>query len=224
MNNLWSKLMTGIRAFREAMLTSTALDDATANDYGSYAARRTRYAIEWAFFENTAYRNIHDWATKFKADYSLYKYTRNVYNPAYRLADFWRTHIMGGSLDPLAGDGLSAPSALPILTDNAALRPALAQLWRDSNWQINKNLLALHGALFGDAFIQPVEDVQRQKVYLKVIHPGLVRSVALDPFGNVKAYVIEDQRPDPTDPQGERTPRIPSWWAGMELMWSFKPC
>lgn len=196
--------MTGIRAFREAILTSNALDE-SALDYGSYAARRTRYEIEWAFFENTAYRNIHGWAVKFKADYGLYKYTRNVYNPAYRLADFWRTHIMGGTLDPLAGDGLSTPSALPILTPNLALRPALAQLWRDSNWQTNKNLLALHGSLFGDAFIQPVDDVLRQKVYLKIIHPGLVKSVTLDPFGNVKAYVIEEQRPDPTDASGQRT-------------------
>nr|ASV43913.1 hypothetical protein [Hot spring virus BHS1] len=174
-------------------MTSDSLD---ANaDFGDFAARQARYAIYWAFFENTAYRNIHGWATKFKADYGLYKYTRNIYNPAYRLCDFWRTHIWGGPLDPEAG----VRGALPIITDNESLRVALAKLWRDSNWAINKNLCALHGSLFGDTFIQPVDDVERRKVYLKLIHPGIVKDVTLDPFGNVKAYVIEEKRPDPND-------------------------
>lgn len=205
--SLWSNLMTGLqnglRAFQEAVLTSDALDD--THNFGDWAARTSRYDIYWAFFENTAYRNIHNWATKFKADYGLYKFTRNIYNPAYRLGDFWRTHIWGGRLDPLAGDGQTAKSALPIITENEALRVALAQLWLDSNWDINKNLVAMQGALFGDTFIQPVDDVVRKKVYLNILHPGLIKDVELDPFGNIKAYCIEERRLDPEDTAGKRT-------------------
>lgn len=195
--------MNGIQAFREAVLTSDVLDD--THNFSDWGSRTTRYDIFWAFFENTAYRNIHGWATKFKSDYGLYKFTRNIYNPAYRLGDFWRTHVWGGALDPECGDGSTAVSALPIMTDNDQLRMAIAQLWTDSNWQINKNLVAMYGSLFGDVFIQPVDDVVRQKAYLKVVHPGIIRDVTLDPFGNVKAYVIQETRLDPTDAQGKRT-------------------
>lgn len=194
--------MNGVRAFREQMFTSDS--QGNSPDFGSWDARLARYEILWSFMENTAYRNIHNWATKYKADYGLYKYTRNIYNPANRLIDFWQTHIMGGALDTEAGDGKESPSALPIITDNDSLRTAIAKLWLQSNWQINKDMVAFYGALFGDVFIQASDDVQRQKVCLEVIHPGLVKSVTLDGTGNVKAYTIEEQRPDPDDASGQR--------------------
>jgi hypothetical protein len=192
--------MSGASAFREAFMAS----DSKADDhFGDYNARQLRYEIYWAFFENSAYRHIHRWAVKYKTDYGLYKYIRNIYNPAYRLGDFWQSHLMGGQLDPEAGDGSQSPSALPITTDNAALRPAIARLWRDSNWQANKDLLTLHGAVLGDCLIQPVDDVARQKVYLRVVHPGTISAIEVDPFGNVKGYQITENRPDPRNPRGQ---------------------
>lgn len=182
--------MAGMAAFREAYLHAGAQDDGA---FGDLAARQVRYEILWAFFENTAYRKIHTWAQKFKADFGLYKHTRNIYNPAARLGNFWQTYLMGGALDPLAGPA----GALPIVTDNEALRPAIARLWRDSNWMIGKDVFTLRGAVLGDAALRVVDDVARGKVYLHALHPGALADVTLDPQGNVKAYTLEESRPDP---------------------------
>lgn len=182
--------MAGMAAFREAYLHADAQD---AGEFGSPAARQLRYEILWAFFENTAYRKIHTWAQKFKADFGLYKHTRNVYNPAARLGNFWQTYLMGGALDPLAGPA----GALPIITENDALRPAIANLWRDSNWMVNKDVFTLRGAVLGDAALRVVDDPERGKVYLQLVNPGALADVTLDAFGNVKGYTLEEARADP---------------------------
>lgn len=187
--------MNGVRAFREAYTSTDLVYDET--DYGDFDGRKMRYTLYWSYYENSAYRKIHKWAHQFKATYGLYKYTRSIYNPAYRLGEFWKAHLWGGSLDVNAGDGVSVPSALPIITDSQAIRPAIAKLWRDSNWQIKKDVTTLWGSVMGDAVIKIVDDTVRKKVYLKNVHPATLKSVTLDPFGNVKEYEIEERRPDP---------------------------
>lgn len=195
--NVWSRMMhatsTAARAFREAWTTS---DPASPQDWGDAEARRMRYALYWALVENTAYRDVHLWARGIRAQYGLYKYIRGVHNPAYRLASFWSTHLYGGQLDPEAGDGKQRPSAIPIVTDNPTLRPAIASLWQGSNWQTNKDILGLQGASLGDVAIAVVDDPARRCVSLKVLHPSLFSAVERDPFGNVKAYQIDEQRVD----------------------------
>ena len=188
-----SGLTAGATAFREAYMSADASDD---SDFSSYAARKMRYLIFWSFFENTAYRNIHTWSTKFKADYGLYKYTRAIYNPAHRLGDFWQTHLFGGMLDVkdgVAGDG----GALPIITQDESLRKAIARLWQDSNWQINKDIVALWGATLGDAVIKVIDDTEHKQVYLSVVHPATLSEVERDLRGNVKSYTISETRDDP---------------------------
>jgi len=186
--------MAGLNGFREGFMTAGAVDDAT---FGAFDARKTRYDILWSFFENTSYRNIHSWAVRMKTEYGLYRYTRNIYNPSYRLGEFYRTHLLGGALDPAAGDGQQVPSALPITTDNEALRPALATLWRDSNWAVNKDIFGLWGTIMGDVGLRVIDDVAREKVYLKTVNASTLKDVTLDDFGNVKGYQIEETRPDP---------------------------
>lgn len=185
--------MAAYKAFREPDLVSEPAGGGAFEDFDS---RRLRYAVFWAFFENTAYRNIHSWAVTYRVQHGLYRYTRNIYNPSYRLATFWQTHLMGGQLDPLAGDGRGVPSALPILTDNEAMRPAIGQLWLDSNWGISKEILTLQGTVFGDTALEVVDDPDRKKVYLRVVNPSTLSDVELDPFGNVKGYTIEESRTD----------------------------
>lgn len=189
--------MVGVRAFREAFM-SAELTNAQA--FADEGARRSRYQAFWAFYENSAYKEIHSWAQSYRSENGLYRYIRNVYNPAYRLGEFWKAHLWGGLLDPEAGDGEEDPSALPILTDNPALRRALAQLWRDSNWQVQKDIVALHGPVLGDAGIRIVDDPVRRKVYLRHLHPATITELTLDPFGNVKGYELEESWPDPQRP------------------------
>ena len=118
--------MAAYRAFREPQLVTEPVD---AEDFADFEARRLRYAIYWSFFENTAYRDIRAWSHSYKIRHGLYRYIRNIYNPAHRLGTFWQTHLMGGLLDPQAGDGEGVPSALPIETENEALRAAIAEVW-----------------------------------------------------------------------------------------------
>lgn len=186
--------MAGLKAFREAYMSADLTDDRA---FSSADARRLRYALYWAWYENTAYRDLHSWAPKLRADYGLYKHIRGIHNPAYRLIEFYVSHLCGGALDPEAGDGEGTPSALPILTDMEVLRPAIAQLWQDSNWQHSKAIWTRYGSTFGDVALKVVDDPIREKVYLKVLHPGIIRDVELDAWGNVKAYVTEERVPDP---------------------------
>lgn len=194
--------MSGIKAFQQAFVNSD-VTDARAK-FETFDARKTRYALLWAYYANSAYdTTAHPWAVSYLQSYGLYKYVRDIYNPAHRLAEFWVTALMGGLLDPNAGDGTRVRSALPILTplltqaQGDALRAAIAQLWRDSNWQTNKSIFTRYGVTLGDTALRVVDDAARARVYLETVHPALIKNVLLDPFGNVKAYEIEEMRADP---------------------------
>lgn len=180
----------GITAFREAFLTSPVQD---TDDWGRQDARILRYAVLWAMYEQTAYRDVHKWATAMRKDYGLYKYIRPIYNPAYRLGQFWVAHVFGGLLDPLANE----TGAIPIVTENESLRAAIANLWQWSRWNVRKDILTSRGTILGDIAIQVIDDVRRGRVYLDLLHPGLLASVEKDPFGNVKGYEIAEERANP---------------------------
>jgi hypothetical protein len=189
--------MRGLQAFREEFVTDEGTVD---TEFGSFEARRVRYAIFWSMFEATAYRNVHDWAQTYKTRYALYRWARSLYNPAYRLGEFWKAHTWGGALDPAAGDGLEVPSALPIITEYERLREPIATLWKASNWNSQKDITTLHGAVLGDTFLRIVDDTDRGKVYLDLIDPATVADITVDGFGSLKGYVIEESRPNPNKP------------------------
>ncbi|WP_422929028.1 hypothetical protein [Singulisphaera sp. PoT] len=172
------------------------------DSYGRFQARLQRYALYWAMYENSQYDNVHKWAETYLTEYGLYRFTRGIYNPTKRLGDFWGSHLMGGTLDPKAGDGKECPSALPILTSNDALRPAIATLWRDSNLQESKELYCRLGAILGDVVLQIVDDPEAGRVAIRVVHPGTLTWVEDDGWGNVIAYRIEEARLSPdVDPR-----------------------
>lgn len=198
-----SRFYVGAGSFHESYFVSEIQHNLTGNKgqqhlaWGDYIARFARYSAFWAHYENNVYREIHRWADFYKDAFSLYSFTRSIFSPAYRCIEFWASHILGGALDPDAGDGLTAPSALPIVTDNPAIRPVIAQVWRDSNWQAKKEILTRFGAAMGDAAIMVVDDEGKQKIQFRVVDPRTLRDVVLDCFGNVKAYIIEENRLDP---------------------------
>lgn len=196
-----AKLSAGVKAFREPDLLSKPLEfDSDFNDFDS---RRLRYAIYWAFYENNVYRDVNLWAKQYRTQYALYKYTRGIYNPAYRLGEFWKSHLWGG---PLYGDE-DEQTALPIETENNRLIEAIEHLWRDSNWQINKDIVTLQGSIFGDIGIKVIDDTERGKVYLEIINPATIANVHCDAFGHVKSYVIEEIRANPLRPSQQATYR-----------------
>lgn len=191
-------ISAGVTAFREAYVS--AGDDAiTQFDFTSYEGRRLRYALYQALYDASVYRSgVHGWSASMRAAYGLYKYVRSIEAPASTIVTFWQSHLFGGVLDPEAGDGSSAPSAIPILTDNEALRPALSLVWAWSNWAVKKDTFALEGAKLGDVGIRIVDDRARNKVYQQIVHPASLVDMTLDPFGNVKGYIYEEPREHPT--------------------------
>jgi len=195
MTTFLDRLKLGITAFREGYLTSAVTD---TEDWSALDARRLRYQVLWAQYEQTSYRDAHTWATAYRKQYALYKYVRPIYNPAYRLGEFWKAHLFGGLLDPDAAQ----EGAIPIETDNEALRPAIAALWKWSRWQVKKDLLSIKGTILGDTVIQVKDDVRRGRVYLDLMYPGLLDWADKDPFGNVKAYRVLEVRADPRGKAG----------------------
>ena len=126
-SNFMTKLSASYKAFREPALLSDPF--LIEDDYSDVQNRRLRYAIYWSFYENTAYRDSHRWAKRYKVEHDLYRYIRNIYNPAYRIGEFWKAHLWGGIID---FENIEK-SALPIKTDNEALIDAIAQVYRWSN-------------------------------------------------------------------------------------------
>lgn len=194
MPSIRSRFVAAIAAFRQPALIAQLFEP---DDFEDYDNRRVRYSLLWAFFENTAYERVHTWAASYMKTFGLYRYTRGIYNPAYRLGTFWQQHLMGGKLDPEAGDGESVPSALPILTDHDHLRPMLAQLWLESNWQLNKDLLTLWGSVLGDVVIQVVDDTERGRVRIQPMSPFGFEELDTDDMGNIKGYVYREMKEHP---------------------------
>ena len=70
--------MGAITGFREGYLSAGLPDP---GDYAVSDARRLRYAIYWAWYQNNQYRALNDWAVAMKRDQGLYKHIRGIYNP-----------------------------------------------------------------------------------------------------------------------------------------------
>jgi len=185
--SLWSRLVIAVKAFRENYVTSDFLD---VDDFEDYGARLVRYQILWAWYENTAFRDIHKWAQLYRKSYGLYKYIRNIYNPSFRLSEFWKMLIWGGLLDPEARD----VGAIPIVAKDDKLRESISALWLASGWATNKDLVSLWGATLGDVAIRVVDDTVHSEVRLEPIHPSSIKDLTIDARGYCKGYVLEEVR------------------------------
>jgi hypothetical protein len=188
------KLTAAKKAFDKPDIITDPLDiDADWNDYDS---RRLRYDIFWAFYENTVYDEVQssfrNWAKQYKTRYGLYKYIRNVYNPSYRLGEFWRSHIWAGS-SKLILDHLEYGES----ANEDQLREAISQIWQWSNWEIKKDIVPLYGSIMGDVGMLIVDDQEKQKVFFDIIHPGNISFIEKDSTGNIKGYEIQEERLDP---------------------------
>lgn len=173
--------MSGIRSFRKAWF------DTEDTAWISRDARLSRYAIYQGFYDNDAYDNVHAWAANLKVQYGLYESVRAISSPGFTIGDFYKNHIWGGVLSPEAKD----EGAIPIETTSKGLRDNIADIFKWSQWSKNRNVFVLKGTIYGDAGLRVIDDVARGRVYLEVVDASMVRDVELDPFGSVKAYVLE---------------------------------
>lgn len=218
MPSLMERFQGAYRGFREPAMFADPNGNrgvrGRGNVWGDYLAREVRYRLSWAFYEQNAFRDIDDWPQQFRATYGLYEGIRDLFGVAHQLGEFWPTHLQGGDLDPMAGDGKEAPSALPILmdTENQAVREALAELWKRNNHQIQKDVATRFGSVCGDVFWEISDDAGAETIRLTPIPPGRVKWVDLTTEGNIEAHELEYWRPDPRrNPATETkdTPRPP---------------
>jgi len=183
--------MRGLTAFREAYFAS---DLAHEVQYESAEARRMRYSVFWAMYSNDTYRSlVHNWSTGMKHQAALGKYIRSLYSPANRLGNFYSAHLLGGALSATA----ASDGAVPIATENEQLRAAIAHLWKQSNFAQLKDIITLRGAVEGDVVLRVRDDPNKEVVQLERIDVSTVTDLTKDSLGNVKGYILEEDRPDP---------------------------
>lgn len=148
------------------------------------------YGLLWYFYQNTIYYgDLMNDIFRVKADYlarqRIYPKTRGIYNPVTRLVNAYVANTFGGMLDMGAGDGELMPSAVPIWTPNEAIRPAIAALWKASNFEITKSRLTRYGHALGNVGVRIIDDTQSGKVRLEVVPPWEVTDLQLDAYDNV---------------------------------------
>lgn len=185
-----TRLTAKTKAFQKPDVTTNPPDlDADWNEWDS---RRLRYAIFWAFYENTVYdeMSFRNWPQNYKTRYGLGEYIRNIYNPSYRLGEFWKAHLWAGTLEDI-------PFLFPDAVDDKNLLAAIMQIWNWSNWQVKKDIVPLYGSVLGDVGILIVDDTRHEKVFFDVVNPNSIVNVELDPVGNVRGYEIQEERQDP---------------------------
>lgn len=195
----WSRihgaLTAGVRTFWSAY--NNVRDQQPIN----FSVRQDLYEKRWQWYNNTAFKDLEAWRGE-KSEIGLYRFHRSIYNPTYRLVEFYVTSIYPGVLTTDARripDG--TPVAIPLALDTPqSIRDSLGVIWEWSNWQDNKSVFLRYAAATGDVLVKIVDDLAHRKVYAQVIWPGLVKNLELDHAGNVKSYELEYNTVLPGDP------------------------
>lgn len=188
---LWERFVRAGRAFVTAFNENALVpSEQAADQFDLFASRMLRYYVASSYYHNTVYKDIFTHAAQLKADRGLYKFTRGIYNPTQRLVDFYPAKVYGGMLDLEDMTG----GAIPIVTKNQRVKDAVKQLWKWSNWGVEKSLWVRYGAMYGDAPIKLVDDRAAGKVRMEVLHPCRIKDIEMDAVANVKRVVIEYEK------------------------------
>lgn len=178
----------GVDAFKFALENPNGVDDSD-----TLARRELQYDLGWNAYTNEVFNIQAGWAA-YARGAGLYERTRAIYNPVTRLVDFYASHIYPGVLT-VSNDGLpdGEMSAIPISGASPETLEALGQLWEWSNWKINKDKLVIWCAAMGDVAIEALEDIQRGKVYARLVPPSRITELEFDVNtpDNVVRYVLE---------------------------------
>ncbi len=98
-------------------------------------------------------------------------------NPAFRIVEFYAAKLWPGTL----------PRALPIVTDNDAIIPAIEQVWTWSNWSAEKETAVRWFATYGDMFLKVStrsdDGGTVRRVFLQNIPPQHVTEFSADERG-----------------------------------------
>lgn len=183
--------MTAIRA-GIAAYNARSLVPLEAFGWDTYEARLARYAISEGYYNNITYKQLATYSARLKAEGNLYQHIRAIYNPVYRQVEAYTAKVYGGGLD---FEDLTA-GAIPIIMADDTLRAAIKQVWIWSNWRSAKSVYVRQGATLGDVALKVVDQPDRGKVRIEVLHASKIKDVEFDSVGNVKRVEIEYARDD----------------------------
>ena len=147
------------------------------------AAWADHYRVLKAYYQNNGVYEVID--TMLAGLGARSQDMRPLRNPAFRLVEFYAAKIWPGQL----------PDALPIVTDNDAIIPAIQQVWEWSNWGSEKQAAARWFPMYGDMFLKVAtrnNDAGRPvRVYIQNIEPIYVTEMDTDERG-ILTYVRFD--------------------------------
>lgn len=201
MGTAWNNIQTTWAVMRR-VFEEPAYDYIQQNIY----QRELEYMLLWAYYNGSMFdktaRLINMWSTTgwstrtwdmYKANYSLPRNIRLIYNPTRRLVDFYAGAVYPGVLSE---DGQDLPdgvqNAIPFSEDTPpALKSAIAQLWQWNNWQERLQIELTYAAALGDCLVEIVDYLDQGKVCFEIPWPGYVADIDLDHAGNVQSYILE---------------------------------
>jgi len=187
-------VQAAVQTYRYGALTPITAGSALSREqWESYEARLFRYVLYDLYYYNKVFTVLEYFRKQHVHERGLYKYTRGLYNPVFRYCKLVASKCYGGALDWENMQGGAVPfDGLP-----AGAEDAIRNLWKWSNFGQAKTVYANQAVRFGDGAIKVVDDPQRGKVWLEMMHPGLIREAEIDAVGHVKAVTIEYERIDP---------------------------
>lgn len=169
------------------ILGSSVVTDAENQDFVPIPEQ---YALYQSYYENRMYMRsgvFRDTRT------GLPVTIRPVHNPVARVVDWYAGRLYPGTMTE---DGLATASGKPNrfpyseATDEAVrIAVQTAFMWGAAGFNIG--LYVRTGATLGDVFAEVVSDVERKKVYPKLIHPRFVTDIEWNDTGDVTMYRLD---------------------------------
>lgn len=188
--------ISGLNAYKEAALTPVErVGQLYTDQWDDFDYRLFRYHHYNYYYANKAYANIVQYAQQHRSEAGLYKYTRSIYNPVFRLVELHAAKAYPGQVDW----ELLATGAMPFTRLAEAHRSAIRNLWKWSNISAIKQRYPRDVSRFGDGIIKVVDEPLAQKVRLQILHPGVIADADLTPQGYFDRVLIAYMRQDAVD-------------------------
>ena len=172
---------------------------------------KVRYAKLWSrYLSNGTYD---DDAFSLAAQGIAIPAIKPLRNPANRVCELYVAKIWPGSL----------PDALPIVTDNERIIPAIHQAWEWSNWGSQKQVFVRKVAALGDVFVRVATNVlpdgtplppEQTRVYLQVISPEFVPDFDTNERGDLTYIRLDVPRAVRTGDKAELLTHTEVWEKG----------
>lgn len=198
---VFDRLLNATRAFITTLRADEISPDVLNANWDKYESRLARYAWYTSYNNNNVYNELQVRVLRIRQDNRLYRYTRGLRNPVSRLTDICTAKAYGGSIDYQT----FASGAIPVLQASDDMKESIRQLLIWSNWGVNKSLYARNAAMLGDSVIKIVDEPDKRRVRLEVLHPSRVKDATFDSVGNVTECCIEYDYEEESAPGNYRT-------------------